>query len=62
MQIVAGSRLITKVITSMQMYLCWAVRYERTHQVTYWSFLTLNSTGILQNRIDIFAVLFKSLI
>lgn len=62
MQIVAGSHLITEVITSMQMYLYWAVRYEITHQVTYWVFLTLNSTDRLQNTIDIFAVHFKSLI
>lgn len=41
MQIVAGSRLITKVIASMQMYLYWAVRYKRTNQVTRWSFFDL---------------------
>lgn len=62
MQIVAGSCLITKVITLMQIYHYWTVRYERIHQGTHWSFLTINSTKILQNKINISAVLFKSLI
>lgn len=62
MQIVAGSCLITKVITLMQIYHYLSLRYERTHQVAHWSSLKVNSTNILQNKINISVVLFKSLI
>lgn len=60
MQIVALSCLITKVITLMQIYHYWALRYERTHQATHWSSLKVNSIKILQNKINISAVIFLS--
>lgn len=45
----------------MQIYHYWSLRYEKAYQVIHSSSLKVNSTNILQNKINISAIVFKSL-